>query len=479
MAPDDAGIAWNRDVVGSWAGNDAPSAWPVWGLIALLAAARAVSFCLLKEDAAWTLAPRSLVGGGFQRCPALIDLLAPVVAIAALLPGVGRPWNLRGFWRRAAGDAALFLLFPLAAGAAMFAFEGAWHASPNLTAASLLRWAQFVLGFLAWNLVLDRVRGRRARAAAALVLAASLGVLADETGSGFDTVPLLLSVGFTLVWVVLGLRRSWREQPMAALAAAAMIGAVSVLVATRTSSNSEFVLLLSLLSLPAGALAVHARSVWSKAGWLAAVVVVGLLCSLAVPRFLPADVRAQFLDHQPQPLHSELVEGIIVTYDDPAVREVAVRLAHVLAAANAVSRETYGVSPDVNELEIRGFDEGGFHGVFPHRIEGNLPSQSVAARMLDARFLNGDPATSIDFPDPVNAILHEYSHLYGTVPYDPWVMGAAADLCALRRKSVEPGLRLRHARRRHRPVESGRACRVLVASERVRGLPAVVGAGCA
>jgi hypothetical protein len=33
------------------------------------------------------------------------------------------------------------------------------------------------------------------------------------------------------------------------------------------------------------------------------------------------------------------------------------------------------------------------------------------------------PEFSVDEIDPVNAILHEYAHLYGVVPYMPWVLG--------------------------------------------------------
>jgi hypothetical protein len=116
------------------------------------------------------------------------------------------------------------------------------------------------------------------------------------------------------------------------------------------------------------------------------------------------------------------VEGITVRYDDIRVRTVAMRLAHVLAAANQVSLEAYGISPQVNELVIRGIEKGGFHAQFPHSIAGNLESPRYIELCLDSTYLN-DPNGSIHFPDPVNAILHEYSHLYGGVPYIPWIAG--------------------------------------------------------
>jgi hypothetical protein len=103
-----------------------------------------------------------------------------------------------------------------------------------------------------------------------------------------------------------------------------------------------------------------------------------------------------------------------------------VRLARVLAAAQQISRETYGIAPQVHELVIRGFEEGGFEAEFPNTIRGNLLSQREANLWLDGSFLN-DPNTSIHFPDPVNGILHEFSHLYGTVPYSPWWKGAVEE----------------------------------------------------
>ncbi|RMG83165.1 MAG: hypothetical protein D6707_01565, partial [Bacteroidetes bacterium] len=70
-----------------------------------------------------------------------------------------------------------------------------------------------------------------------------------------------------------------------------------------------------------------------------------------------------------------------------------------------------------------GFAPGGINVQFPDAIVGNLISPRFVNLCLDNTFLNLDSAT-IDFPDPVNAILHEYAHLFGIVEYLPWVFGA-------------------------------------------------------
>ena len=229
----------------------------------------------------------------------------------------------------------------------------------------------------------------------------------------------------TLTWTVLALRRRYGQSPLAATAAAALVGGVSCMLVVMAPADSMFpALFLPMLAFLAGSLALRSRRWWPRWAALAGVAAVGLLLSIGLPRFLPPEEREGLLNQEPPPLHSELIEGIRVRYDDIRVRPVAIQLAHVLAAANQVSREAYGVSPEVNELVIRGFESGGFQAQFPHSIDGNFLSPRYVELCLDSAYLN-DPNASIHFPDPVNAILHEYSHLYGTVPYNPWIMGEA------------------------------------------------------
>lgn len=393
----------------------------VWSLIALVILARVVSYLLLKADSPYTLVPRSFIGGGFQSMPALLDLAFPVIVIIALFSRHITDRCAR-MWRGAGTDAATFLLFPLVAGFTMFAHEGRLQIVPNVTLASCLRWVQFVAAYLAWNLLLDGLRSRWQRIAAVPILAACLGFLQDLY-PGMSLLYILLSVGLTLTWTVLALRTRFRESPLTATLAAAIIGALSCLLIVEAQSDSIFTFLLSLLALPVGAIAVRSRRVWLKWVPLAGLSAAGLVLSLVVPRFLTSEGRLNFLAQELPPAHTEQVEGITVSYDDVRVRDIARQMAHVIAAANQVSREVYGISPEANTVIVRGFANGGFRAEFPHAIIGNFVSQKQVDLSLNSTFLNGDPNTSIDFPDPVNGILHEYSHLYGVVPYSPWLMG--------------------------------------------------------
>ncbi len=121
--------------------------------------------------------------------------------------------------------------------------------------------------------------------------------------------------------------------------------------------------------------------------------------------------------------HMEQIGTITIKYDDERVRPMLVRLARVIEAANEISEEVFGVSPKVRTLIVSGFAPGGFYGQFPDAIVGNFISPLYVERCLDSSFLKVDVAT-IDFPDPVNAVLHEYAHLFGIASYFPWVFGA-------------------------------------------------------
>jgi hypothetical protein len=396
-----------------------------WILVALVVASRVLSFFFLKAEPTYVFVPRSYVGGGFQTLPALLDLVVPVVVIYCFWPG--RRFNGRTIQsgRLAIWDAMSFLIFPLVAGLSLFAYEAPWQILPNVTLATFLRWLQFVASYLAWNMLLDElsVKSRWQRLATVPILALSLGLLQDAYSGIQDPFRVLLSVGLTLTWTVLAFRRRYCQSPLVATLAAAIVGGISCLLIVMGPTESAFPPLLMLIAFLAGALTIRSRRWWPRWIALASIAAVGLFLSLAVPRFFPPAQRADFLFQEPPPSHAEQIEGVTVRYDDVRVRDVAIRLAHVLAAANQVSQEAYGISPQADELVIRGFEEGGFRAEFPHRIRGNFLSQRFIDLCLDSSFLN-DPNGSIHFSDPVNAILHEYSHLYGTVPYLPWVMGA-------------------------------------------------------
>jgi hypothetical protein len=397
----------------------------LWLLLSLVAASRIVSFLLLKSDPPYVLVPRSIVGGGFQVRPALLDLLVPAVVILSLWPVRYSGESPSRSWRHAFTDAACLLLFPVAAALSLFAYGALWHVSLDLTTTALLRWLQFVGAYVAWNMMLDQAlrKSRWQRVAVVAILFLGFGPLQDAfPGVEEPIFVILFSVGVVLALTVFAFRRRYLHSPVVAISVAAIVGAICCLLVIGGVSESLFTSYLPVLAIFLGALTIRSPRWLSRWVALTSIIAVGLLLSLWFPRLFPPPERANLLGREPAPIHAEVIDGITVRYADVGVRPVAIRLAHVLAAANEISEETYGISPQVNELVIRAFEEGGFHAEFPHEIVGNLPSQQYADRCLDHSFLN-DPRLSINFPDPVNAILHEYSHLYGVVFYSPWLGG--------------------------------------------------------
>lgn len=400
----------------------------VWILYVVVIGCRAFSLLFNRTDPLYALVPRSYLGGGFQVLPSLLDLAGPFFIIACLWPT--QPWErlTRKSVLQALGDALWLLTFPLAAGLALLAYEDRWHVSLSHPVLGVARCLAFVAAYAAANMLMNviMVKSRWARLAIATPLVLCLGPLQDvplDSDSLMLLFGFLMSVGTTLLLTVLAFQRRYRRSPSRATLAAGVTGALSCLLVVTGPSNSEYTFFLPLLAFIVGALSMNTERSWPRWAALSGVTALGLFLSLGLPRLVSPEVRERLIESKPVASHTESLEGVTVRYEDVRVREVARRLAHVLAAANRISRETYGVSPEADELIIWGLKRGGLYADFPHRICGNLSSAREIELALDGAFLNS-PNGSIHFPDPVNAILHEYSHLYGSVPYMPWLMGA-------------------------------------------------------
>jgi len=152
--------------------------------------------------------------------------------------------------------------------------------------------------------------------------------------------------------------------------------------------------------------------------------IIAAFLNYALPSLLPPGIASQLLEKvNEKEYKTERYGDITVKYTDEKLKDIALNLARVIAAANKLSEEYFGFSPAVKELELRGIAPGGFRAVFPAKITGNIISKTYLENCADSAFLNA-PGLRADFPDPVNGILHEYSHLYGVVPYYKWMPGA-------------------------------------------------------
>jgi hypothetical protein len=401
-----------------------------WFLLALAIIGRLFSIWFLKTDLYFELIPRSFTGRALLSQPAWLDLAIPLVIIVLCWP----KWSHDRLTARAIGlaalDAAGLLMFPLLTGLALFVYVQDWFVSLQINWSSLMRWTQFVLAFLALNLLMDAlpIKNRWGRGFVALAVGLALAVTQDitltlTTNPEYVFIGLLAGVGTTLGLTALAFRPHYRQAPWRATAAAIFVGSITCFLIVAGQSVSLFTFLLPGVALLIGALAIRSPKTWPRWVALASLMVLSLGLSLVLPRLVPPDFAARMVENIQSPLTTVQVGKITVRYEDPRVRNIAVRMAHVLDSANTLSQDEFGVSPQVNELIIYGIAPGGFQAEFPHRIVGNFASEQQLQLSLDSAYLNA-PAGSIHFPDPVNAILHEYSHLYGVVPYAPWVMGS-------------------------------------------------------
>ncbi|MFQ5628894.1 MAG: hypothetical protein ACE5I1_09045 [bacterium] len=399
----------------------------IWFLLALVLISRMISLWLLKSDAAFVLLPRSFTGRGVFLETAWLDLAIPFLIIMIL-------WSARPQMRIARRDmiaavleAVGLLVFPLLTGLALYLYVKGWLLTSQLTWFSTMSWFHFIAVFFALNLFIDSIHLKkrwRRRAVSLLVVLAVAGfqdlLMADAQ---LFFISIISSVGMTLAFTVLAFRPIYRQSPSRAILAAAVVGAILCFFAVAVSSDSYFTIFLPSFSLLIGAIAMRSPKQWPRWAALGGSVAIALFLSIGLPRILPPDLGEMLDERTTPPEHSENFGSMTVNYDDPRVVEVAKKLARVLEAAMQVSQETFGLSPRVKQLTVRGIAGGGFYADFPDKIAGNLISERFIDLAQDSTFLN-DPNRSIHFPDPVISILHEYSHLYGIVSYWPWFMGA-------------------------------------------------------
>ncbi|GIV89145.1 MAG: hypothetical protein KatS3mg055_1663 [Chloroflexus sp.] len=393
-------------------------------ILLLIVGARLLSFLVLHVEPYYILVPRSFTGRALLAQPCWIDIAIAVVAAIALWRPFGQ-WNRRELFLGML-DTLRFLLLPVLTGIALFTYVQDWHIGLQVNGVVMTRYAQFILAFVALNLIMDAASVFDKKWRYVIVSLAMLALAFTQDFfvklPPFFAASVVSSVGVTLGLFVIALRPVYVHSTWRALAAAVLTGFVVCFVEVAAISDSLFTFLLPILAFGVGALTMRSTKRWPY--FSAGIVVVGLSCflSIGLPRIVPSEIAEVLVENIRPDYVSEQVGDVRVYYAQPELRDMAVRLAHVLDAANIVSESEFGVSPQVDTLIITGIGPGGFRADFSHRITGALVSDRYVELSLDETYLNS-PDLSIHFPDPVNAILHEYAHLFGIVPYYPWLMG--------------------------------------------------------
>ncbi len=295
---------------------------------------------------------------------------------------------------------------------------------------AFLRWLLFVLTFWSIHLFADNltIKNKFLHKLTLFVFLFFLAFLQDsvgKSGSIYIIFGAINSVGLSTALLAIASRRFYKKYPFETLLMAAITGILVIFIIYNAQSQSYFTIFLPMLAIY--------LTVWSlycnckkttKSILISLPVLFALFLNFALPSLLPAKKVNEITEQEiSKKLFTEKVGNVTVKYADKKLRDVSVNLAKVIDAANQISKETFGISPDVDQLTILGIAPGGFHGKYPHQIVGNIISEKYLSDCSDSVFLNS-PNLPANFPDPVNGILHEYSHLFGAVPYHNWMPGA-------------------------------------------------------
>ena len=389
---------------------------------------RILSMFLLNPDPHFFLSPRNFNGHGLVIVDNYWELVFLVIVFVALLD----VRKLKSFKSRGLVQSLslwLVVLVPLVTGLLLPNYREKLFFIPSFNLAFFLRWVEFVLTFWIINLFADRLnfKSNFTRSLVIFIFVFFLAILQDvplNAGSMYTFFSLINSIGLSSALLALAARKIYKNYPLETVIMAAIIGLFVNFILISARSSSYFTVFLPMIAMYLTALVLYLKlSKIVKIVLISLPVVLAVFLNYALPAMLPEDVAKQMVEKGFSDNLSKVQVGeVTVKYGDERLKGFAIQLARVIDAANKISEKEFGISPKVKELTILGFAPGGFHGQFPDKIIGNIISPKYLEFCSDSAFLN-DPQLPANFLDPVNGILHEYSHLYGAVPYNKWIMG--------------------------------------------------------
>jgi hypothetical protein len=386
---------------------------------------RIIELAFNKFDIQSILVSRSFLGNGFLSKPQISELLLSILIIL-LFSGkeqIKKP-HLADI-RSGMVNSLWFLAFPVITGLCLFTFKQEYYFRFQFNEMLILRWLYFVLTFVAVNKILSINPFQKFLRVFFIILILLLTSFLQDFTSNSERNSMVLAtlsgVGLTQTFSIIAFRNTFKNSFWAGLFSAMIIGFIVCFFIFGAVSGSLFTLLFPSIALLLAAISIYNKSLRHRVISLCSVSLVSLLFSLFLPSLFPPQSGDLLRENNNEVTkHHESDYGIQINYNDTTVRKAAIQLARVLQAANQVSHDNFGFSPDIKWVSIYGIKQGGFSAVYPQGIEGNFLSQEFINLVLDSTFLN-NPGFSPQFPDPVNAILHEYSHLYGVFPFQKWI----------------------------------------------------------
>ncbi len=390
---------------------------------------RLLNIFVFNNDPLFYLSPRNFNGRGLLVAPNWLDFVIILIVIILLWPKSKNISFNTGKLTKPLFVSFSIILTPIITGLLLNNYLEKIYTGFEFNTWLVLKYLLFILTFIAVNLWADQIKLKN-KFIKFIILTTGIFFLAytqDFFGSGnpvYILLALLNSTGLTLVLLSIALRKFYKEAPLESLIAVIVAAIFNIFFVFSALSVSYFTIFLPF----AGILTISL--IWYKIPKKRTTVIIASLPFLiavflnyGLPGLLPEKIANELIEHHNrEKYHTAQYKEIIVKYKSPELKEIAIGLAKVINAANKISQKEFGYSPQVKELIIKGFGEGGFHAEMPGKIVGKIISKKYIEKCLDSSFLN-NPALSPDFPDPVNAILHEYSHLFGTIPYHKWYPG--------------------------------------------------------
>jgi len=399
----------------------------ITGIVILL---RIIIITIFKDDPIFFLAPRNLNGRGVLVSPVWIDFLIPILAIIVLR---NKTTNLLFDIKKLLKPlltALTILTAPLLTGILLSNYIQKSLITFEFNSVFLFRYLLYVLTFIAINVFADKLKNKsKTYKYGSLFLFIMFVACTQDIFSSGNTSYMLLalfsSVGVSTAIIVLGMRKSYKSNPVETVVAVSLTGLILIFFIYNILSVSYFTIFLPFLTMFVTALVFYKN--WKLRS---KIIIVSLPFLLAVflNTGLPLMVSPEFANRlierkEEKTLFESRTGDVVVKYNSQKLKSISIKFAKVIDAANKICKQEFGFSPEVKELIIKGIAPGGFHAEFPNRIVGNIMSEKFIENCSDSTFLNNWRLLP-DFPDPVNSILHEYSHLLGVIPYHKWWPGA-------------------------------------------------------
>ena len=340
---------------------------------------RIITLAFDKFDIQSILVSRSFVGNWLLSKPLLSELLFSILIILLLFRKelINKP-QLSDL-KSGIINSIWFISFPVITGLCLFTFKQQYYFKFQFNEMVLMLWFYFCLSFVAVNLILNlnpfRKFPRLILIIFILLLSSFLQDFASNPYSLSIPVGIFAGVGLTQALSIIAFRNAFKNSFWAGVFSALITSIVVCFFIFGGISDSLFTLFFPFAALLLAAITLRSKSLKPRIISLGAISLVCLFLSMVLPRLVAPQYADVLKENRSEKIkYQERLNGIQINYNDTSVHKSLVQLTKILRAANQVSQENFGISPDIKWITVYGIELGGFNAVFPHGIRGNFLS---------------------------------------------------------------------------------------------------------